>query len=106
MVACHFPDRDSSNNRLDNLKWATPLENQAHMKIHGTERRGERNGRAVLSPELAERIRSLRAGGMSQQAIVDKYGVGQSTVSRVIRGEIWANHPIGSTTVPPPHAQQ
>jgi hypothetical protein len=50
---------------------------------------GNKNGRAVLSPDLAETIRSLYATGMSQRAIADQYVVGQSTVSRVIRREAW-----------------
>jgi hypothetical protein len=28
MQACHFPDPDPSNNRLSNLRWSTPAQNQ------------------------------------------------------------------------------
>lgn len=33
----------SHDNRLENLRWATPSENQADRILHGTDNRGERN---------------------------------------------------------------
>lgn len=40
MVCRHFPDRDTRNNRLDNLRWGTPEENQADKIVHGTSNYG------------------------------------------------------------------
>lgn len=34
--ACHFPDREPSNNRLENLRWDTPGENQLDKVRHRT----------------------------------------------------------------------
>lgn len=39
MEACHFPDRDVTNNRLDNLRWDTHSNNEADKLIHGTDNR-------------------------------------------------------------------
>lgn len=36
MEACHFPDRDPSNNRLSNLRWGTRSENRFDAVKHGT----------------------------------------------------------------------
>lgn len=36
MEACHFPDRDPSNNRLENLRWGTHRENMDDMRKHGS----------------------------------------------------------------------
>ena len=45
---------------------------------------GSRNGRAKITPELARKIKAMRDSGMSQQAIADEIGVGQTSVSRVL----------------------
>src|SRR6267142_3550276 len=38
----HFPDRDTTNNRLDNLRWGTPKQNQGSDRVaQGTSNRGE-----------------------------------------------------------------
>jgi len=36
MEACHFPDRNPANNRLDNLRWDTRSGNMRDCKAHGT----------------------------------------------------------------------
>lgn len=36
-------DGNPRNNRLDNLCWGTPKENQADRALHGTDNKGERN---------------------------------------------------------------
>lgn len=46
---------------------------------------GSKNGRAKLTQKQANTIRSLyAAGGVSQQAIADSYGVSQFAVSQII----------------------
>jgi len=89
MEACHFPDRNPANNRLDNLRWDTALANKADMVIHGTRCTGVKNGRAKLNPWLAKMVRRLHAKGMSRQNIADLFGVGLSTIARVINNEMW-----------------
>jgi hypothetical protein len=44
MEACHFPDRDVSNNRLENLRWDTKKANAFDQYLHGTRALGSRNG--------------------------------------------------------------
>jgi hypothetical protein len=36
MEACHFPDKDSGNNRLSNLRWDTHQRNMSDREKHGS----------------------------------------------------------------------
>ena len=59
-------------------------------RTHPETRQGERNGRAKLSREIVAAIRQAYAqDGVSQQQLADRFGVEQTTVSRVVRGESW-----------------
>lgn len=50
---------------------------------------GSLNGRAVLTPETAREVRRLHAMGASYGRLAVSFGVGKSTISRVIHGESW-----------------
>lgn len=89
----HFPDRDPTNNRPENLGWYTCKENQSHRKIHGTGPNGERNGRSILNDKMVRRIRRLSAKGLSRQKIADRMGLQKHLVTRVVTRESW-NHVI------------
>ena len=59
-------------------------------KGRGNHPSGERNGRAVLAQHLVDQIRAEYVPGIiSQRALAEKYGVGQTTVSRAVRYENW-----------------
>lgn len=74
------------DNRIDNLRWATPKENCADRVIHGTLRCGERHGRSKLSNKQTMEIYSLRNSGLLQQQIADMFGVDQTTISKIFLG--------------------
>jgi hypothetical protein len=79
---CHCNDK--RNNRLENLEWKLPEENEADKKIHGTAPRGGR----VWRPSKAriERIRARAAAGESYTKIGLSEGLHRSSVSRIVRG--------------------
>lgn len=52
--------------------------------------KGSGNPRSKLNKEVADEMRRMYSEGMSQQKIADRFSVGQSSVSRVIRGELWS----------------
>lgn len=52
--------------------------------------RGERHGMARLTEEKVKEIRARRANGEKQNALAAEFGVGTSTISRVVRGAHWA----------------
>lgn len=83
---------DRTDNRLENLRYATPLENSGDKFEHGTVLRGEQIARAKLTEECVREIRRLyQTGAFSQQDIADKFGVVQSAVSAVLIGKTWAH---------------
>lgn len=78
------------NNSAKNLRYATPSENQADRRRHGTCTRGERHPAAKLTARDVTRIRTLVARGQYQRTVANMFGVRQPQVSRIIRRERWA----------------
>lgn len=70
------------------LRWATRKDNSADRLAHGTDLRGAKSPTTSLKPMQVEEIRSL-AGRMRQKDIAMRFGIGQSTVSRIQRGKVW-----------------
>ena len=96
-------DGDQVNNRADNLRWATAVQNNRDRAYHGTilcgddhhsrrmpERlaRGEGHGCAKLTDATVIRIRADRR---SQRVIAAEIGVTQSLISLVKSRKIWAH---------------
>lgn len=79
-----------THNAVSNLRWGTKAENGADTRAHGSQR-GSRNGNARLTPKDVSSIRTLHAGGASQDAIAATFKIGQSHVSRIVRREAWRN---------------
>ena len=69
------------------LAWETHGDNVRRSKLHGTAVSGERHGMAKLTAAQAAEIRQIE--GMSQAAIGSRFGVSQSAVSLIRRGERW-----------------
>lgn len=61
---------------------------------HGVAKRGESSYTAKLNAALVQEIRARHAdGGISQQALATEYGVSQTQVGRIVRGERWSHLP-------------
>ena len=88
--ARHVLNNNRSDCRLENLAWGTPKQNAADRKVHGTENTGSRNGAARLTEKQVQEIRQARcAGKIEQRELASRYGVGESTISRILRGSHW-----------------
>lgn len=88
MQACHFPDRDPTNNRLNNLRWGTPKENYLDGVMHGTMGRGSKCGRrAKLTPENLKKAKITYASGARMQDLAEFYGIGLTTMWNAIHGK-------------------
>lgn len=86
--AAHL-DGDSTNDRLDNLKWATKKENSFHKTLHGTSTGGERAWNRKLSDDKVRQIHEWASQGLSTPKIAKRLGVHSATVGHVLSGRTW-----------------
>lgn len=78
-----------STNRLSNLRYATPAENQADKRQHGTDNAGERHPCARLTRAAVVEVRRHLASGERQADVAASYGVARTTVSAIATGRSW-----------------
>lgn len=93
LCVCHACDNRACVNPA-HLFLGTHADNAADRvaKGRGGAPTGEINGQAKLTLETAVAIRGLYAERrLSQRAIAARFGVTQTTVSRVVRGASWAH---------------
>jgi hypothetical protein len=88
--AAHW-DGDHTNNREDNLRWATPKENGEDRVRLGRSSKGERNIKAKLSADNVIEIRAMRATGRSMKSMAEEYGVHRNTIWWIIAGKTWTH---------------
>ena len=79
-----------SDNRIDNLEWVTRSENLKHAARIGLKPSGENSHLSKLTREEVKEIRSL-IGTMPQTEIAKKFGVAQTTISKINTGKKWKN---------------
>lgn len=92
MEGCHFPDRDPTNNRLDNLRWDTKKANHADAIAHGTKGSGDNSGRSKLTSEQVRTMRAeYAAGGVSHDGLARKYGVSPGNIGFILSRKTWAS---------------
>lgn len=89
MEACHFPDRSTANNRLDNLRWDTKQSNQNDRRYHGTSNDGERNGSAKLTKVKVKLILMERADGATYKELSEAFGVSISNIQQICQRKTW-----------------
>lgn len=90
MECRHFPDRDPSNNRLENLRWGTRRQNMRDKFIHGTHLHGERSPNAKINDSQAKAIiQLLRTGKLMQKEIAARFGINPGIVQAIASGKTW-----------------
>lgn len=81
-------DGNQQNNKLENLMYATPVENNRHKVGHGTQPTGEKMWNAKLTEEQVIEIRS-RSPQISYAKLAKEYGVSLVTIAQVITRKTW-----------------
>ena len=92
MEACHFPDRDVTNNRTSNLRWDTRKNNFKDRDYHRTTVRGEKHFNAKLTEDAVRDIRASYVPGRGSKSVnllAQKYGVDSSLIYLVLKRQIW-----------------
>jgi hypothetical protein len=91
MHAAHL-NGDRGDNRLANLVWCTPKENEAHKAGHGRLPQGERNGCSKLTDETVLAIRreyAWRSPTRGCLPLARKYGLSFQHVAAIVKGDSW-----------------
>lgn len=89
--AAHKND-DKTDNRPDNLYWATPLENGGRdRRNNGRIQWGSKCGRAKLNEADIVAIHERRTAGGKQSDIASEFGVAPHTISRILSGKRWSH---------------
>lgn len=88
-VACHFPDKNPENNRIDNLRWDTTKGNYNDRRVHQTDFIGERHPRAKLNTVSIQQIRESRAAGVPRILVAAKFGLNKHTVTAITKRRAW-----------------
>lgn len=84
-------DGDKKNNRLENLRWATPKENSQDNCRLGLVPFGAQVHCAKLTNEGVRQARKLYAQGMRIVDLARKYGVSTTTIRDAITGKTWGH---------------
>jgi hypothetical protein len=78
------------DNRLRNLLWDTPANNQRDKLKHGTATRGERNGMATLTRRVVTAIRQAQGPYGLGAKLATRFGISRSQVSRIRLNQRWS----------------
>lgn len=87
-------DGDKLNNRLDNLEWASYMENNYHkIFVLGKSNVGVKNGRAKLSVKDVNSIRKLleTTPKPSDESIAVRFNVSRKTVFNIKNNKTWGH---------------
>jgi hypothetical protein len=82
-----------TDNRPENLRWATLVENWADSRRHGTAPIGERSGHARITEADVYAIRQRVQHGQRLTQISRELGLTRNTVNHVIHCRTWAHLP-------------
>lgn len=92
MDACHFPDSDVNNNRIENLRWDTRAANNEDKRYHGTTNQGkhygvgEKNPNAKIQDKDVPLIHEQYRDGKTEKELATHYGVAVSSIKSILAG--------------------
>lgn len=86
---CAHWNGNSTDNRPENLRWATKKENNQDKFRHGTAMFGEKTTMAKLTNVDVAAIRKRLSAGEMCRDIARDFPVEKSAISKIKRGVIW-----------------
>ena len=87
MEACHYPDQNYLNNRLENLMWGTDKENQGHRLENGTDCRGTKHWNCKLT---VDQVKIIRNSTDSPDSAAKMHRVSPRTIKDIRERRSWA----------------
>lgn len=85
LVVCHC-NGIPYDNRPENLRWDTQLENNRDRTRHGTVPLGEKHPMARMR---ASDIEYIRANNLTTRQVRENYGISNSQAFRIVKGDSW-----------------
>lgn len=80
----------TTDNRVCNLEWVTPSENQYHRARALCKAVGESHYKAKLTESDVSEIRAAVAGGATQLSMAKKFEVSAQQIHRIVKNKSWA----------------
>lgn len=92
-------DGDKTNNKISNLEWVTPSENQKHAYKMGLEKpmRGENNPTSELTEWhvlFLRRCWDTGIGRVSRKEFARLFGVSEGTIKDILENKTWKHLPL------------
>jgi hypothetical protein len=87
---CHYPDQNTKNNKLANLRWGTAKENADDRIQHGTHPAGENNPRSKLTEVAVKEMRLLySSGNCDAKRLAKMFRVSHSAAWQAVTKRTW-----------------
>lgn len=84
--ARHFPDRNRSNNNLNNLSWATPKENQKDRVAHKTTSIGDKHpNHKIKDADIPKIVKLRKTGKYTLIELAGMFNVHRNTIVYCIK---------------------
>lgn len=80
---------DAKDNRIANLVWTTPRENNEHKKKHGTWQCGERHGNCKYQESVIREAKSLLKQGINRREVMRRLDLPLHLVKDLKGGRAW-----------------
>lgn len=87
-MECRHLDGDHTNNRLENLRWGTRVQNAQDRVRHGTHARGEQAAAAKLTEA---QVREIRADPRGARRLARVYGVSMVAIHYIKTRRTWTH---------------
>ena len=95
---CNHANGNRADNRLENLSWVTPSENQHHsFKVLGRRSSGPKGERCSLSKLVTEQVIEIRRlhaiGKLTALELATIFGVARRTIYSIVNRKRWKHIP-------------